>query len=1279
GDISSGGLTFNGDGKLSFTGVANLNAGTGIDTLIGTNSGNNFKITNSNAVKVAGINFTSIENIIGGASNDIFAFNNGVNFNGSIDGQGGFDTLNYSAYTTPLNVDLAAIGGNKIETVIGTNNDSSSLTSNNAANNWTITGSNTGEVSGIKFIQFNELVGGNSDDTFAFNDGVNFNGSIDGGDGNNTIISNINTSNDWNLTAVDTGNLNKTINFTRIQNLTGGNNNDTFIFSNNASLSGNLSGGAGDLTLRGDEINFTGNISGIGNLTIEPLTATQSINIGGIDSENSNILDLTETEISLLQNGFNSIKIGQTNSSGEITLGGNVNFKAPLTLRSPSGKGSINTTGFTITAPELTADAGNNINLGSTNITGNLSATTTNGNITDSGMIRVGGTTNLNANDNNITLDNSNNDFNTVSIIKGNNVILKDKDNLDVGKITIDGNLEVTGNGEITNSGEVTVTGTTNLDAGTGNNITLDNANNDFNTVAISGGNDIKIKDKNSLILSNSTIEGNLNLTTNGAIELGNSTILGNLELTSNGGDVNLSQNQSFSASNITVFTAGGNFNLETTETITISGTGSVQTRGGNINLSGTNISASGIKLDSSNSNSQGGQINLTGSTDEVSIGDLDSSGNRGGDISIQAKIAIAAGTINSSGTDGDGGNVTLDPENDIQVTSINAQGGSNGVGGSVDITTERFFRATGTFNDRNGVEASISTAGGRGGGSITIRHGGKGETPFVVGDSSSNGIAGAITSGDFKITPFQSFLFTHTEGNIQIISVDQSINSVELNPLENVVQINEPQKTEAERNPTSPPITTIVPVIRIDTANLAEVESNFTDSFEEYLGVGHISTVNLQQAQKSLLEVEQATGVKPALIYAVFVPAILPSNSQIKSDNKSFDSQTWQKTTKSPLKKQLKPKETILPFNTQGFTSAQQLPLSSKNQQARDSDQLELVLVTSEGHPIRRQVGITRKQVIRVARKFQNKVTNPRRARAYLPSAQKLYQWLIIPIEKDLQANKIDNLTFVMDKGLRSLPLAALHDGNGFIVERYSVGLMPSLSLSDTRYVDVRNLQILAMGAEEFSDQKSLPAVPLELSFITNQIWQGTAFLDEDFTVENLKKARASQPFGIVHLATHGQFQAGKASDSYIQFGDSRLGLDQIRKLGLNDPAVELIVLSACRTALGDEEAELGFAGLAVLAGVKSALGSLWYVSDQGTLGLMTQFYAHLKEAPIKAEALRRAQLSMIKGKVQLKDNQLLIGDQSIPLPPDLASQKEEKFSHPYYWSGFTMIGNPW
>ena len=124
----------------------------------------------------------------------------------------------------------------------------------------------------------------------------------------------------------------------------------------------------------------------------------------------------------------------------------------------------------------------------------------------------------------------------------------------------------------------------------------------------------------------------------------------------------------------------------------------------------------------------------------------------------------------------------------------------------------------------------------------------------------------------------------------------------------------------------------------------------------------------------------------------------------------------------------------------------------------------------------------------------------------------------------------------------------------------------------------------------------------------------------------------------------------------------------------------MELLVLSACRTAVGSTEAELGFAGLAVASGAKTALGSLWYVSDDGTLGLMTEFYRQLREQPTRSEALRQAQISLLNGEVRVEDSQLITPELTVSLPPELAAQIPDRdFSHPYFWSAFSLVGNPW
>ncbi|WP_287273321.1 MULTISPECIES: CHAT domain-containing protein [unclassified Okeania] len=350
-------------------------------------------------------------------------------------------------------------------------------------------------------------------------------------------------------------------------------------------------------------------------------------------------------------------------------------------------------------------------------------------------------------------------------------------------------------------------------------------------------------------------------------------------------------------------------------------------------------------------------------------------------------------------------------------------------------------------------------------------------------------------------------------------------------------------------------------------------------------------------------------------------------------------------------------------------------------------SDQLQIILFTKEGQPILKTISTANRDKLKLATiELMLEITDPqqRQTTSYLPASQQLYQLLIAPITAELEAANIDTILFSLDVGFRLLPLAALHDGKQFLIEKYSISTIPSVSLMDGRYNSVHNTTLLAMGASEFTDQNPLYAVPVELETISQNLWQGNMFLNEEFTLKNLINQRQNYPDPIIHLATHAQFNSGNVSNSYIQLWGEKLRLNQVRKLGWSQPPVELLVLSvlsACQTAVGNKEAELGFAGFAVATGVKSVLASLWLVSDEGTLGLMTEFYSHLGNLNIKAEVLRQTQLAMLKGKVAIEDG-ILKGSGSrgeLPLPPELAHQKNPNFSHPYYWAGFTMVGSPW
>ena len=200
---------------------------------------------------------------------------------------------------------------------------------------------------------------------------------------------------------------------------------------------------------------------------------------------------------------------------------------------------------------------------------------------------------------------------------------------------------------------------------------------------------------------------------------------------------------------------------------------------------------------------------------------------------------------------------------------------------------------------------------------------------------------------------------------------------------------------------------------------------------------------------------------------------------------------------------------------------------------------------------------------------------------------------------------------------------------------------------------------------------------MPIELNLITEHPQQ--KYLNDGFTYDNLRSQANQRQFPILHLATHARFRPGAADAAHLQlWGAEEIPLQGLRDLKLyQDPALELLVLSACETAVGDAAAELGFAGAALQSGVKSFLASLWQVSDVGTLALMDSFYAQLADpaVTIKAEALRQAQLALLQRDVSVQQGAL--GE--TVLPPGLADYPNIDLSHPYYWSAFTLIGSPW
>lgn len=269
---------------------------------------------------------------------------------------------------------------------------------------------------------------------------------------------------------------------------------------------------------------------------------------------------------------------------------------------------------------------------------------------------------------------------------------------------------------------------------------------------------------------------------------------------------------------------------------------------------------------------------------------------------------------------------------------------------------------------------------------------------------------------------------------------------------------------------------------------------------------------------------------------------------------------------------------------------------------------------------------------------------------------AEQIYDWLIRPAEADLNRNQTQNLVFVLDGFLRSLPMAALYDGQQYLIEKYSVALSPGLQLF-AEGLERKKLTALTVGLTEARQGfTALPGVAEELTEIS-QMLDSKVLLNQDFTRDRFQSQVNAKPFPIVHLATHGQFSSNP-EETFLLTWDDRINVKDFADLfenrleGSLNP-VELLVLSACQTAAGDRQATLGLAGFALRSGARSTLATLWSVSDQSTADLMSEFYLQLTQTKLnltKAEALRRAQLSLLKN---------------------------PEYNHPYFWAPFVLVGN--
>lgn len=286
--------------------------------------------------------------------------------------------------------------------------------------------------------------------------------------------------------------------------------------------------------------------------------------------------------------------------------------------------------------------------------------------------------------------------------------------------------------------------------------------------------------------------------------------------------------------------------------------------------------------------------------------------------------------------------------------------------------------------------------------------------------------------------------------------------------------------------------------------------------------------------------------------------------------------------------------------------------------------------------------------------RDFRRKLEK-RTTREYMVAAQKLDAWLIAPVIDTLRAQQVRTLVFVPDGALRTVPLSALHDGKQFLTERFAVAVVPGLTLMDPKPIRRVPRRMLVTGlSESVQGFPALDYVPKEVETV-HGLFGGKVLFNQAFATDRLEQELNTHGYTLVHVASHAEFFSDLRKTALLTY-DGRVSLQQleesIRPCQYLGRPVELLALSACQTAAGDDRAALGLAGVALKAGARSALATLWFVNDEASSALVSEFYRQLHSSTevSKASALQAAQLQLMQ---------------------------DPRYQHPAYWGPYLVIGN--
>ncbi len=318
--------------------------------------------------------------------------------------------------------------------------------------------------------------------------------------------------------------------------------------------------------------------------------------------------------------------------------------------------------------------------------------------------------------------------------------------------------------------------------------------------------------------------------------------------------------------------------------------------------------------------------------------------------------------------------------------------------------------------------------------------------------------------------------------------------------------------------------------------------------------------------------------------------------------------------------------------------------------------DRVELLVSVHNGEKAelkRARVQVTSEELskeVRILRRLLEKRTT----REYLPHAQQVYNWIIQPIRHYLHEFTVHTLVFVPDGPLRTIPLGALHNGDEFLIDQYALAITPGIDLTDPQPINRDEIKLLSVGlTDSVQGFPSLPNVASEIQSLKD-LYGGRVLLNQQFLVDDLEHEMKDERPSIVHIASHAKFE-GESKNTFLLAFDEKLTMDRLDELiGLyqyRETPLDLLTLSACETAAGDDRAALGLAGVAIKAGARSAVATLWFINDKATSELITEFYRQLQDASLsKAVALQNAKKKLMR---------------------------HPTYRHPGYWAPFLLINN--